>query len=95
MVLPGQDLQAMEVRRFTLVDSWETCVFIFCFILRSTAEEISPLQRDLARAYSGSLFLRHSYPVEIDITTQLRNHRGHQSHERSRVGLYGLFLLRL
>jgi hypothetical protein len=30
MVVPGQYLQAMEVYRFTLVDSWETCVLIFC-----------------------------------------------------------------
>jgi hypothetical protein len=30
---------------------------------RSTAKGIPSLQRDLARAYSGSLFLCHSYPV--------------------------------
>lgn len=51
-----------------------------------------PLQRDPARAYSGSLFLRHSRPVDIDIATQFCNHRGHSQRQ---VGQYGLFLLRL
>lgn len=57
-------------------------------------EDIPSSQRDPARAYSGPLFLRHSYPLEIDIATQLCDHRGHQYREQSGVGLYGLFLLR-
>jgi hypothetical protein len=65
----------------------------FLLFPRLTVEGIPFLQRDLARAYSGSFFLRHPHPVEIDIATQLCNHRGHQCHVQSRIGLYGILLL--
>lgn len=94
MVPPGQYLQAMEVHRFTIMDSWETFVLYFlpfsCSIAEGTPYSGIWEERTLVRYY----LLFHSHPVKIDIATQLFNHRGNQCHADSRVGLYGLFLLR-
>ena len=63
MVHPGQYPPTMEIYRFFVMDSWKTCV---CFS-DITARLLSlPFSKpDLAKAFYGSLLLRHSCTSEL------------------------------
>ena len=73
MVLSRKYFQSVEIYRFSVVDTWKTCVTVD---FHHTTTLIIPrfLQPVQGKVCSGSLFF-HSPPIETDINSVPRSYK--------------------